>query len=201
MMHPIRLYRLVFLLAPFPLGLMLAMVSPAALAAWDIQQLMDALAQNRSSQASFVERKNMAILERPVESSGQLLYTAPDHLEKRTLKPRPESMVIDGGELLIERGRQKHRLQLQTYPELAAFIDSIRGTLAGDRQALERNYQLSLEGTPERWTLQLLPRDEKMLAVVQRIRITGARDQVRRIEITQADGDSSVMSIEKQVTP
>lgn len=197
MMHPVRLFRL----APIVLGLVLAMSSPAALAAWDIQQLMDSLAQNRSSQASFVEKKTIAILERPVESSGQLFYTAPDHLEKRTLKPKPESMVIDGGDLLIERGHQKHRLQLQAYPELAAFIDSIRGTLAGDRQALERNYQLSLEGTAERWTLQLLPRDDKMLAVVQRIRIAGARDQVRSIEITQADGDSSLMSIEKLVTP
>jgi outer membrane lipoprotein-sorting protein len=196
-MHPVPLSRL----APIVLGLVFAITSPAALAAWDLQQLMDSLAQNRSSQASFVEKKNMAMLERPVESSGQLFYSAPDRLEKRTLKPKPESMVIDGGELLIERGRQKHRLQLQAYPELAAFIDSIRGTLAGDRQALERNYQLSLEGTAERWTLQLLPRDDKMLAVVQRIRITGARDQVRGIEITQADGDSSVMRIEKLVTP
>ena len=107
MMHPVRLFRL----APLALSLLLATASPAVLAAWDIQQLMDALAQNRSSQASFVEKKTIAMLERPVESSGELFYTAPNHLEKRTLKPKPESMVIDGGDLLIERGRQKHRLQ------------------------------------------------------------------------------------------
>ena len=105
------------------------------------------------------------------------------------------------GTLVIERGRQKHRLQLQDYPELAAFIDSIRGTLAGDRKALERNYRLSLDGTAERWTLQLLPVDEKMQAVVKRIRIAGVRDAVRSIEITQADGDSSLMLIEKLATP
>ena len=74
---------------------------------------------------------------------------------------------------MIERGRKIHHLQLQDYPELAAFIDSIRGTLAGDRKALERNYRLSLEGTAEHWTLQLLPVDEKMQAVVKRIRIAG----------------------------
>jgi len=108
-------------------------------------------------------------------------------------------MTVDGGALLIERGSKKHRLQLQDYPELAAFIESIRGTLAGDRKALERNYQLSLFGTVERWTLQLSPTDEKMLAVVQRIRIAGVRDTVRSIEIMQADGDSSRMLIEKLV--
>ena len=136
-----------------------------------------------------------------MESSGELFYNAPDRLEKRTLKPKAESMTLEGGTLLVERGRQKHRLQLQDYPELAAFIDSIRGTLAGDRKALERNYRLSLEGSAEQWTLQLLPIDEKMQAVVKRIRIAGARDSVRSIEITQADGDSSLMLIGKMPTP
>lgn len=168
---------------------------------WDIDQLMRDLAQTRTSHARFVEKKSIAMLDKPVESSGELFYTAPDHLEKRTFKPKAESMTVDAGTLIIERGRQKHRLQLQDYPELAAFIDSIRGTLAGDRQALERNYRLSLEGTAERWTLQLVPTDEKMQAVVKRIRIAGVRDAVRSIEITQADGDSSLMLIEKLAAP
>lgn len=170
-------------------------------ASWDIDQLMRGLAQARSGHASFVEKKFIAMLDQPVESSGELFYSAPDHLEKRTLKPKPETMLVDGGTLIIERGRKKHRLQLQDYPELAAFLDSIRGTLAGDRKALERNYRLDLDGSAERWTLQLLPVDEKMQAVVQRIRISGVRDAVRSIEITQADGDSSLMLIEKLAIP
>ncbi len=188
-------------LASLIIGLMLATLGAPAFAAWDLQQLMDTLAQNKSGHTTFVEKKYIAMLDKPVESSGELLYTAPDGLEKRTLKPRPESMVINGGELFIERGQQKHRLQLQAYPELAAFIDSIRGTLAGDRKALERSYRLSLEGTAEHWTLQLLPLNEKMQAVIKRISIAGARDQVRSIEIIQADGDSSLMTIEKSATP
>ena len=190
------LLRLAFALIPLSMGLALATLSPPAFAAWDLGQLMETLAQTQSSRASFVEKKSIALLDKPVESSGELLYTAPDRLEKRTFKPKPESMVVNGDELLIERGRQKHRLQLQAYPELAAFIDSIRGTLAGDRAALERNYRLSLEGSAERWTLQLLPLDEKMQAVIQHIRIAGVRDQVRSIEINQADGDRSVMAIQ-----
>ena len=182
------------------LALMLAPLIAHA-ADWDIDQLMRGLAQTRSDHAGFVEKKFIAMLDKPVESSGELFYTAPDRLEKRTLKPKPESMTVDAGTLVIERGRQVHRLQLQDHPELAAFIDSIRGTLAGDRKALERNYRMSLEGTAERWTLQLLPLDEKMQAVVKRIRIAGARDAVRSVEITQADGDSSLMLIEKLATP
>jgi outer membrane lipoprotein-sorting protein len=192
---------LLFKLMSFTLGLALATLSPAVLAAWDLQQLMDSLAQSKSGRATFVETKYIAVLDKPVESSGELLFTAPDRLEKRTLKPKAESMVVYGGELLVERGRQKYHLQLQAYPELAAFIDSIRGTLTGDRKALERSYWLNLEGSAEQWTLQLLPSDQKMLAVIKSIRIAGVRDQMRSIEINQADGDSSLMAIEKLAVP
>ena len=187
-LSPSFLWRLIFAL----------LVSPAIshAADLDIDQLMRGLAQTRASHARFVETKSIAMLDQPVESSGELFYSAPNRLEKRTLKPRRETMLVDGSALLIERGRKKHRLQLQDYPELGAFIDSIRGTLAGDRAALERNYKLSLDGSAARWTLQLLPTNKKMQAVVRHIRITGAREEVSSVEVTQTDGDSSLMLIE-----
>ena len=163
----------------------------------DIDQLMQGLAQTRSGHAAFIEKKFIAMLDKPVESSGELFYSAPDRLEKRTIKPKPESLILDRGMLVIERGRQKYSLQLQDYPELAAVIDSIRATLAGDRKALERDYRLVLEGSVEQWILQLLPVDEKMQALIKRIRITGVRYDVRSIEINRADGDSSLMVIKK----
>ena len=190
-----------------PLLISLSLILAGALpslshaADWGIDQLMHALAQTRAGHARVVETKSIAMLDQPVESSGELFYTAPDTLEKRTVKPKPETMRVEGDKLVIERGRQKYRLQLQDYPELAAFIDSIRGTLAGDRKALERTYQLSLEGSASAWTLQLVPLNAKMKQVVARIRISGVRDEVRSIDVSQTDGDSSQMRIEKLATP
>jgi outer membrane lipoprotein-sorting protein len=149
---------------------------------WTIDQLMQAMQEIRSDHASFTERKSIAMLEEPVDSSGELFYTAPDRMEKRTLKPKPESMILDGDTLVMERGGKKRRLKLKDTPELAAFVDSIRGTLAGDREALERHYQLSLQGATDDWTLQLIPVDENIQAVVSRIRISGVGNEVRSVE-------------------
>lgn len=172
-----------------------------AYAAWDVNALMQALAQNKSGRASFVEKKYIAVLDTPVESSGELLYTAPDRLEKRTFKPRPESLLIESGSLTVERGKRRMVLRLTDHPELVAFTESIRGTLAGDQAALRRVYNLDLDGTEERWTLTLRPMETKMLAVVQRIRIGGSRAEVKTIEIEQADKDRSVMVISKLAAP
>lgn len=175
--------------------------SNATASEWNIEQLMQNLALGHHEHASFTEKKSMAMLDKPVESSGELFYKAPDYLEKRTLKPKSESMIINGNALIVERGHKKYRLQLQSYPELAAFIDSVRGTLSGNIKALQRNYQLSLEGTEASWTLQLSPLDKKMQAILKCMYITGMHDQVHGIEIIQADGDSSLMTIEKLDTP
>lgn len=182
-------------------GLLLSLCGTPAWAAWDLSQLMQGLAQNKSGRATFVEKKYIAVLEAPVESSGELLYTAPDRLEKRTLKPKPESLLIDAGTLTVERGKRRMVLRLQDYPELVAFTESIRGTLAGDTAALKRIYNLDLEGNQERWTLTLRPVETKMLDVVQRIRIGGSHAEVKTVEIEQADKDRSVMVITPVATP
>ncbi len=177
------------------LSILLASTIGHAESNWDIDQLMQSLAATRSGHASFVEKKSIAILDKPVESSGELFYSAPDRLEKRTLKPKAESMLLDKNTLTVEQRGKKHVLPLQNYPEVAAFIDSIRGTLAGDRKALERTYTLSIEGSEQNWSLALLPIEDKMKKVVAKISIAGSGNALRTIEIKQADGDSSLMTI------
>jgi len=168
---------------------------------WNIDQLMQSLAATTSGHASFIEKKSIAMLDKPVESSGELFYTAPDRLEKRTLKPKPESMLLDKDKMIVEQRGKKRTLQLQNYPEVAAFIDSIRGTLAGDRKALERAYQLSLTGDEKNWNLVLLPIEDKMKKIVAKISIAGSGNLLQTIDILQADGDSSQMIITPITAP
>ena len=56
--------------------------------AFDLAQLMPLLAQTRSGEARFTERRTVAMLERPLESSGRLWFEAPDTFVRETLKPR-----------------------------------------------------------------------------------------------------------------
>lgn len=177
--------------------LALALTAPTAWAAWDIDQLMALLSRNRVSRATFVEKKYLAMLDAPVTSSGELLYTPPGRLERRTLKPRPESVVLEGGTMTMKRGNSQQVLRVDDYPALGALIESVRGTLAGDRQALERHYTLKLEGNEQRWALVLTPREARTRALVLEVRIAGERGEVRSIEIEQGDRDRSIMTIEK----
>ncbi|KVH64922.1 acyltransferase [Burkholderia sp. MSMB1072] len=194
---PFSLPRVARVLATGAAAIALAAPAHAADAgpAWSLDRLMSTLAQHKSGRATFTETKTLSIAAQPIESSGELVFVAPDHLEKHTLSPKPEHLVVDGDMLTVERNNRKYTLALARYPELGAFIDSIRATLAGNRFALEQVYKVALAGRGDDWTLTLTPLDSRMLKVVSTITLDGTRDVLRSVAIRQADGDRSVMRL------
>ena len=173
----------------------------AGSAAPDLDAVMSLLAMRRHGRVEFVEQQFLAILDHPVESSGELRYDAPDRLEKRTLLPHPEDLVLSGGVLTMERGGRSRVLDLQRYPQIQPFVESIRATLAGDRSALERIFHVDFAGNVQRWSLTLVPLDGRLARNVKQVQIDGSRDQLLRVEIRQADGDRSLMTLRTPAAP
>jgi outer membrane lipoprotein-sorting protein len=162
----------------------------------DAAQLMQMLAQAPPPRARFVEKKYLSVLKSPLESSGELLFLPPDRLEKRTISPKPETLVLDGDTLTIERNQKKRSISLRSYPEVDALVGSIRSALAGDRERLARSYRVEVDGTRDRWRLVLLPSDPAIATLVSRLLMTGVRNRIESIETLQANGDRSVMTIQ-----
>ncbi len=158
-------------------------------------QLMTMLARRQRGTVSYVETDYLAILDRPVRSSGVLVYEAPDHLEKRELTPKKESLVLDGDELTVRRGGRTYRMELSSYPQVAPLVDAIRDTLAGDEAGLERAFKVGFSGTKEDWKLRLVPLERDVARKVRNVRITGTGDEIQSVEILQVGGDRSVMRV------
>jgi len=164
---------------------------------WGVEQLMVELGQVQHSRARFVERKYLKLLKSPLELTGTLAYDAPNRVVKRTLEPKPETLTVEDDRLVIDsatRGRSR-ALRLDQYPVLWAFVESFRSTLKGDLAALERFYRVTLEGDAKRWQLTLVPRDPGMSALIKSILIAGSHGRIGRIEVQEAQGDRSVMTV------
>ncbi len=166
-----------------------------------LDQVMSLLKMRRHGRVEFIEQHFMSVLDHPLESSGDMSYDAPDHLEKRTLKPRAETLLLDGGVLTVERGHGRRVIDLRTYPQIAPFVESIRATLAGDRGALERVFHIEFAGDAQRWSLTLVPLDARVAKNVAQVRIVGAQDQLQQVEIRQPDGDRSLMTLRPSAAP
>ena len=173
--------------------------APSSSAAAGIDDLMAALSRVRESRSTFREEKELAGLTRPLVSRGTLLYVAPDHLEKRTSEPIREEIVVDGDRLTYARPAENLRrtIGLDRAPELRGLVEAVRGTFAGDLEALRRHYSVGFEGEAgDDWRLTLVPLDERVRGFFRAVRIDGRETRLRRVETIEPNGDVSRMTIE-----
>ena len=165
----------------------------------DLGQLMQTLAQVKAGEATFTERRQVAMLDQTLESSGKLSFEAPDTFVRETLKPRRERVAINGNTLTLSQGSRTRTMALDSAPEAAVIVEAIRGTLTGNRESLERNFKVSVSGNAQLWLLELVPRDARLRSQVISVRVAGQHGLVREVLVALPDGDRSVMSIDPMV--
>ena len=158
-------------------------------------QVMAALAAVRESRATFVEEKELPELERPLVARGELSWRAPDRLEKHTVDPFEERLLVEGDRLLLDlpaRG-QRQEMPLDAAPEIRPLVEAVRATLAGDAATLAAHHRIAFSGDLARWRMVLTPRSTRALAAVQRIVLEGEGAFVLVVETQGRDGRSRMM--------
>jgi outer membrane lipoprotein-sorting protein len=166
-----------------------------AQAAFDLAPLMQLLAQVKAGEAVFTEKRSVKMLERTLESSGKLSFEAPDTFVRETLKPRQERLAVVGNMVTMSLGSRSRTVPLDSVPEAAVIVEAIRGTLTGNREAIERNFAATVTGDAARWSLELVPRVPRLRELVLSVRVSGQLGVVREVVVAMSDGDRSVMSI------
>ena len=173
-----------------------ALTQAAPAAALELGELMGLLQEVRSGEARFTEQRLVKGLDAPLVSSGTLSFAAPDRFTRKTLAPRPESMVVEGNFITLSRNGRSRSLVLDASPETEAIVEAVRGTLTGNAQALQQHFKVVVAGNAEQWTLELLPIAPRLKVMLDSVRIAGRRAELRTVEMRMADGDRSLMQIE-----
>ena len=162
-----------------------------------VGELMQMLGAVESENARFVETRHSALLKAPLVTEGTLAYRRPDRVEKHVLSPYDERITVEGGRLTMENRTQnrKKTVSVSGAPGIAALVESVRATRAGDLDALQRHFALQLEGSREQWTLTLTPLDAELARYVSQLALSGSGARIGRITVEEAGGDRSVMEI------
>ncbi|MFN0160127.1 MAG: LolA-related protein [Burkholderiales bacterium] len=178
------------------LALCFASAAPAQTGSFDIARLMQLLARVEAHEATFTEKKQLALLTAPLISKGTLRYRRPHYVERNTSAPNPERFIYENGQIMVEANGRQRRLQAGAQPALGALIESIRATLSGDEEALRRHYRLLLTGNGANWVLELTPLHADLAQRLRQIRIGGSQEHLRTVEIFEVSGDETHMTIE-----
>ena len=158
-------------------------------------EILSALAQVSRSDATFEETRTIAVLTAPVVRRGTLHYVRPAELTVVVESPVRERVRISGNAVTIEGRNGTREFRLADIPAVAAWVESVRATLAGDAAALGRYFTVRATGDLSRWTLELTPLTAELSTAVSRVVIDGTNAKVARIDVAEPSGDRSVMVI------
>lgn len=164
----------------------------------ELEELMASLARKKEETARFKEEKFLKVLSQPLKSEGTLYFRAPDYLEKITLKPQKERLVVEKNSVrFFDRQEELRSLSLDDYPPLRDLLNGIRFTLLGELAELKKYFELELRGDCRQWSLILVPKSESAMNIIERIIILGEQDTILKFTLVEANGDFSIMTVEK----
>lgn len=146
--------------------------------------------------APFIERRSSALTASPLESRGTLSYQPSGSVEKNTLTPIQERMIVGLDAITIQGARgAPQTIRFEAQPAMAAHVHGLRALLAGDAGPLRQHFDTQLTGSFDHWELRLRPRDAAVRRGIAQIVVRGERGQVQVVETTETGGDVNELTI------
>jgi len=166
-------------------------VAGAALAqAMSVGRLQRALQDAPHTEVRFTELRESRWLAAPIESSGIMRSNA-TVLEKQVEQPRRETWRILGDrmQMSVPGSDTVKEIPLDKAPAAAALAYTLRSVMAGNLEALDKDFELALSGDERDWTLRLTPRDQDVARQLKQVNLQGAGRRLSTIIILEAQGD------------
>ena len=176
----------------------LTLASPL-LWAFSAAELAQTLQKPANVQGAFTQQRYLKSLAKPMTTNGQfvlipkrgLLWHMQKPFENR-LRVRADGIMQWNGKSWVAANPSKMNGQSQ---QIRLFLD----LLGGNTKGLEKQFDLQLSGSQQKWTLRLNPKTALMKQIFNHIEISGD-SVVRRIELNEKQGDRTVMQFNQVQT-
>ena len=170
-----------------------------------LESVMAGLAESPGTQARFIERRRVPLLEETLETRGRMALDPPDRFSRITEAPEQTRLVLDSGELRFE-----HEKRASEDPMLAElgrrFAEELLLLLSGDLSTIRDRYEIDFSSEGTAWQLNLTPRSAKARRYVERLFLRGEGELITSLELREADGGGAIsrfseVRVDRQLTP
>jgi hypothetical protein len=161
----------------------------------DLAKLTRATAQSLGKakvvRGKFVQRRHLADLAQPLESSGAFLFAREAGIEWHTELPFDSQFLLaESGITQRDEGGVTLSIKASEQPALAVVSRVFFALFALDLDALSHDFELYGEARGTGWVLGLKPRAEALGSVFREAVVSGGAS-VERVVLEDGNGDSS----------
>ncbi|CAN5901623.1 hypothetical protein BH11MYX3_BH11MYX3_01650 [soil metagenome] len=141
---------------------------------------------------SFTEQKHVALLAKPLRSTGTILFERDRGIVRTTLTPKPQQVVLTKTTLRIKKDKRVEEVPLDKSKDLKAFATIFPTLLRGERAELEKAFTIGLYGSDaDWWALTFAPKTESLKKLVKSVTVFGKKSELVSLQVIEASGDST----------
>lgn len=141
---------------------------------------------------TFSEEKRVALLARPLKSTGTIYFERDRGIARTTLTPKLQHVVLTKTTLRIKTEKKSEEIPLDKSKDLKAFALIFPTLLRGDRAELEKSFTIGLHGNDKDWwALTFTPKTESLKKMIKRVVVFGRKTNLVSLQIVEASGDTT----------
>ena len=171
----------------------------APLSEAELENLLAAIRQNRTTQADFQEERVIRLMKKPVVSSGTVWFQPPNKFRREVKGNSPSVSVSNGRDLWIyyPNFKSTERYPLGKGSPLDATVAAINSAL--NLENIETSFNITATKTENGYELQLLPRTAPMKRAFQKLDLRiNEKFRVERTDMLLPNGDRIVTTYSNQ---
>jgi len=151
-----------------------------------LQHVLAELGRHAAVRADFTQTRSNPALDKPQVSQGRLLFVLGRGMLWQTVSPYRETLALTGGRTArIDADGYAHPMRSER--GISQVSQMLQGMLGGKVDEALRQFSVTASGTPARWTLRFVPKQDRVARVLGNISLEGD-DYLQGITIAMQDG-------------
>ncbi len=149
----------------------------------------------RVIRAQFLQQKYIKALTRPLIARGTFLFARSIGVYWKTLTPFPSAIVLTPKKLVEKDPKSgKTTASAGSKSLLRTLAHIFISIISVDIEQLQKMFVLHVTGTPQSWTLGLLPKRREIKRFIGYVLLQGTQT-IQRVQIVESNGDSTIYTI------
>ncbi len=166
-----------------------------------LSTLMQTMKSEQATRIAYKETKTLELMDQPWEGSGFMYSLPPDLMVKEQLLPKRVLMGVKGDKMFYfdQQNNFRHQGELDKNDLMSLNVAVFKALINADEALLRNMYQVDFSSTAKGWAMNLTPKNNQELGFSTLV--SGATyQQIDKIRMKQADGDSSEFILKKDAS-
>ena len=140
--------------------------------------------------AKFEEEKKVLILQRPLRSTGQLIFLPQKGLYRQLVTPFQQELLITT--TAVQQRDYHGRVEIMALDKLPfakALVEGLLTVFSGSWESIHSHFQVYFFSANPQWKLGLKPKHTMMSQIISCIILEGEKHQVHSLWVHETNGD------------